>query len=585
MQKLHIFLFLLNTTLLCEAQSPLPYTLPVYSIRKDSAVSFGADSNYCGRSYDLKMNIYKPVGDGNTQRPLIIFVHGGAFTSGEDFNEYNMNAMAMEFAKRGYVAASINYREGHHLYPYGIGLPAPIGLGVLADWTANARLFVSDSAEVVRSLYRAQQDTKAAIRKLKERHLVDSSSLCKVFLGGHSAGGITVMAATFMDQASEKPILSGVQANAPNPNWVSDGFDFFGTWVVTQINGPQDRDDNAYRVHNPNPYNYEAASCYTRPDLGPIDGTVNTAGGYDAKIMGVAALAGAVIDTNVFAGPRKPAVFMYHIPNDMVVPYNIGRPFSFLNDLLTPAPNGKWPVFFGSYWMEQKLKAINYPAAHHLQVYDNGGDITNSHDLLPNPVIEADSVAQFFARVMDTSTACGNIILAISTDFTAKRLGNNVLLSWNAADASVLQKFVIERSADGNVFSLLAEIPNPAGSSFSFTDTRPLAGINYYRLKEVYKGGRIDHSPVRTVRFSLQPEISIFPNPAKDMLHIQAMGLSANQPAILYIYDMQGRIVLERSLSAINAISLPLSGLASGQYNLRLLQGSDSLYKNLIISK
>ena len=91
------------------------YTNPVFSIRKDSAVYVGTAPNYCGLGYDIKVNIYKPIGDFNTKRPVAICIHGGAFTSSEDFNEPLTNGLAQEFAKRGYVGVCIDYREGHHL--------------------------------------------------------------------------------------------------------------------------------------------------------------------------------------------------------------------------------------------------------------------------------------------------------------------------------------------------------------------------------------------------------------------------------------------------------------------------------------
>ncbi|CAN5805898.1 hypothetical protein BH11BAC4_BH11BAC4_14880 [soil metagenome] len=566
----------------------LPYTVPMYTVWKDSAVAIGTDINYCGRNYDLKMNIYKPVGDGNLQRPMAIFVHGGAFTSGEDFNEYNMNEMAKEFAKRGYVAASINYREGHHLYPYGIGSPAPINLGILADWTVSARLFVADSAEVLRSIYRAQQDTKAAIRKMKERNLTDSSSLCKVFIAGHSAGAITSIAAAFMDLPSEKSPLCGTTTTLINPNWTSGGFDLFGTWVITQVNGPQDRDDNAYQVHNPFPYNYDAAACYSRPDLGPIDGTVNNNGVLNTKIMGIASLAGAVVDTNIFIGSAKPAIFMYQIANDLVVPFNYGRPFNYLSDLLSPAPNSNWPVFYGSYWMQQKLLSINYPAAFHLQVFDNGGNLTNSHDILPSISVVADSVAQFFAKVMDTSTACLNIVLPISTSFTAIKQTRSTLLKWKSYNAGDIYSFIIERSVDGINYSAIGELVNPTGLLFSFIDMLPAPGINYYRLKEKMKSGYEDYSETRVINFNQTNVFIVYPNPSKDIISIDIAPALTAESGVIRLLDMQGKLVLEKNI-VINITGstevLHLGALVAGQYTLQLLSGRNFSNQRVILIK
>ncbi len=387
----------------------LPYTNAIYAVRKDSAVIYGVATNYCGRPDTLKMNIYKPVDNTDPLRPVIIFVHGGGFVSSENFNEFHMNAMAIQFAKRGYVAASIDYREGVHLYPYGTGAPGPNNLLATAavDWNGIAAAYATDQAEVLRAVFRAQQDLKAAIRFMKQNHLADSTSTCHVFTAGHSAGAITVLSAAFTDLPAEKPAQAGSNTTVANPAWVSGGFNLFGNWIITQINGPQDKDNRAYRIQNPAPFNYDAPACFLRPDLGATEGDQNIAAGYNSDIIGTAALAGAVIDTNLFTGPRHPGLFLYHIPNDMIVPFNSNYPFTFWSDILTPAPYSNWPVFYGSNWIRAKLQATGYPGPYKLQLFDNGGNITNSHDILPSDMVVADSIARFFAKILDTSTACG----------------------------------------------------------------------------------------------------------------------------------------------------------------------------------
>ncbi len=553
--------------------SQLPYTNPVYPVRKDSAVSYGVALNYCGRPDTLKMNIYKPVGDNNRLRPVMIFVHGGGFTSTETFNEYHMNALAIEFAKRGYVAASIDYREGHHLFNYGIGTPAPIGLGIFADWTEPARLYVSDSAEVVRSLYRAQQDTKAAIRLMKQHHLADSTSTCRVFIGGHSAGGITVTAAAFMDMPAEKSPLSGTTTAVANPNWISGGFDWFGSWVITQVNGPQDRDDAGYRAHNPAPFNYDAAACYTRPDLGTIEGDQNTSGGYNSNVLGVASLAGAVIDTNIFNGPNHPALYMYHIPNDIVVPYNYGYPFTFWQDLLSPAPHGRWPVFYGSSWMKGKLDRMNYAGPYKFQSFDNGGDITNSHDILPNDAVVADSLARFFAKVMDTSSICFTV-LAGGFDFSLSLQNEKLLLQWTA-DCGNISKYIIERSLNGQHFFAVDSILCNTSSVLQYIDRlAPAANKLYYRIKLIKQSGSYAYSSIRHISVHRQAGFSIFPNPAPGYFTLALPAETLNEQLVLHMLDATGREIFKKEFKAQQQQRFYTGRISNGVYRIVLSGGT-----------
>ena len=77
-----------------------------------------------------------------TSRPVIIFIHTGAFFSGH--NELDdVVALSTASAKRGYVAVSINYR---------------LGLNIISSYSGE------------RAVYRGVQDASAAVRYLKEFH-------------------------------------------------------------------------------------------------------------------------------------------------------------------------------------------------------------------------------------------------------------------------------------------------------------------------------------------------------------------------------------------------------------------------------
>jgi len=81
----------------------------VYANSPDLPFWFWIESNT--QDIDLDMDIYEPVGDTLTSRPVIIFAHTGAFFSGN--NELDdVVDLSISAAKRGYVAVSINYRLG-----------------------------------------------------------------------------------------------------------------------------------------------------------------------------------------------------------------------------------------------------------------------------------------------------------------------------------------------------------------------------------------------------------------------------------------------------------------------------------------
>ncbi len=102
---------------------------------------FGALPPY-NNFQDLLCDIYEPCGDAETERPLLVVIHGGAWAGG---NKRDMAPYCHQMALRGYVVVSISYRLS--ITPN------------LLCW--NAEL---DENKFFRAFYRAMQDAKAAVR-------------------------------------------------------------------------------------------------------------------------------------------------------------------------------------------------------------------------------------------------------------------------------------------------------------------------------------------------------------------------------------------------------------------------------------
>jgi predicted esterase len=151
----------------------------------------------------LLMDIFIPKNDTLKKRPAIIFLHGGAFILGSRNNE-DMVAMCDSFARRGYVTATIDYRLGMGAVINRIfGIPVGIQIS-----KTNAR----------RALYRATQDSRAAIRFLKhhaENYGIDTS---KIFMAGSSAGAIATLNNFYLGEneippeAAQNPGLGSIDA-------------------------------------------------------------------------------------------------------------------------------------------------------------------------------------------------------------------------------------------------------------------------------------------------------------------------------------------------------------------------------------
>jgi len=147
-----------------------------------SNLQYGSAVNSSGVNQALLLDLYQPAGDTLTSRPAIVFVHGGGFSGGDKASGV-APVMATDFAKRGYVTVSINYRL----------IAGPCGGSNLGGACTLAALD-------------AGPDAQAAVRWLRAnaaRYRVDPT---RIGISGESAGAIT---AALVGMRGDDPGTSG----------------------------------------------------------------------------------------------------------------------------------------------------------------------------------------------------------------------------------------------------------------------------------------------------------------------------------------------------------------------------------------
>ena len=191
------------------AQSPCAtgrYATDVFAnYTTTSDIVYGQNTSWNGASTTLKLDVYQPTGDAETNRPLVILVHGGSFIGGTK-TDGDVVTMCQKFAKKGYVTASIDYRLG--FFPF-------------------------DSANAVKAVVRAVQDLRAAVRffykdkQTTNTYKIDTNN---IYVGGSSAGAITSLHLAYLDQECEVSDylnqatitqLGGLEGTSGNPGYSS----------------------------------------------------------------------------------------------------------------------------------------------------------------------------------------------------------------------------------------------------------------------------------------------------------------------------------------------------------------------------
>ncbi len=268
---------------ICDA-SNCYYDSPCYpNIAAPATYTFATVHNVyksATANIDLKMDVYSPctlpnpitntVSDPNCngcKRPFILLIHAGAFRVG---CRSAMASECIEFAQRGYVAATIDYRLGWVPGDQQTGncngdrFCYPDSCAELDKNTCKA--IYKDSNQF--AVYRAIQDAHAALRFIVHYASQLNIDVNSIYIGGQSAGAVTAVNLAYVSQS-------------------------------------------------------EINSRY--PNIMPVLGRIDTAGNSftnDFTISGVYNNWGAVMDTTFINGTvNRIPMIAFHGWNDNVVPY------------------------------------------------------------------------------------------------------------------------------------------------------------------------------------------------------------------------------------------------------------------------
>jgi hypothetical protein len=222
---------------------------------------------------DLKMDIYKAKAsvDTKTDRPVIIFLHTGNFLpppingspNGLKTDSSGI-VLCQEWAKRGYVAVSIDYRLG---------------------WNPLAATAEERRGQLLNAVYRAIHDTKEAVRTLKTDAATYGIDSSRVVLYGEGTGAYIALAYETLDKNSEME-LPKFSAGGVGPSYIN------------------------------------------RANVGEIDGSGGTFNLYasstvSTKIKAVVAAGGALADTSWLEAGNVPMI-SFHCVRDPFAPFSQG---------------------------------------------------------------------------------------------------------------------------------------------------------------------------------------------------------------------------------------------------------------------
>lgn len=107
------------------------------------------------------------------------------------------------------------------------------------------------------------------------------------------------------------------------------------------------------------------------------------------------------------------------------------------------------------------------------------------------------STARMYFNLDDVNTQQSVVLDESALELVGENYGDFNALSWELGNGLVFERFLLERSADGQRFQAIAETDAPEGQSlFSEMDAEPLEGSNFYRVTALDANGQMSHSNV-----------------------------------------------------------------------------------------
>ncbi|MDR6803513.1 hypothetical protein J2Y45_000783 [Dyadobacter sp. BE34] len=174
--------------------------------------------------------------------------------------------------------------------------------------------------------------------------------------------------------------------------------------------------------------------------------------------------------------------------------------------------------------------------------------------------------------------------------FNAKAAGTKVEVTWKTASERNNSHFIIERSYNARNFEEVGRVEGKGDSnsevSYSFTDSKPLAGTSYYRLKQVdfdsvvegsVQKGEETLSRIVSVELDKTSAMSVAPNPSTEYFEIKL-----DVPTKISkwrLVDINGRLVKDNGTGS----RVDLSNLSPGEYIVEVVTANGDKYIKKVI--
>ena len=496
----------------------------------------------------LLCDIYEPKNDTLTDRPVIVLIHTGSFLppvlNGQATGSKNDNSIVencMRWAKKGYVAVAMTYRQG---------------------WNPTSPSQAVRTATILQAAYRGIHDTKAMVRYLRKTVAEDGNTYgiddSKIVLGGQGTGAYLSMGYITLDTVSELFIYPKFwDTSDPDPSnhvpLISPQFPIPGP--VTYGYGNLDGTDTTYYPANFPPFNFPVDVLWNFPNNPSYSNDVSMAFN----------LGGTLADLDWLDGNQVPHV-SFHCENDPFAAIDEGVIIvPTTGDIVIPDVIGSRVAnHYNTLWGNNSAfnqAGLNDTLTHMANSYNS-----NWNHPLNDGSLVYDGLYVFDTPAPDTvPNAFGEMPYHESSPWDW----------WDLATYDMMFAAVNGAPAGYGAANSLLGSPNSGSDSIPMLYLDTIHGYLNPRMYEVLGlGGSTDFNEV------IETTTHIYPNPAKDNINIVSYAELINS---VEVYNLSGQKVLSKKVNNGTTTKLNTSGLSKGVYIVDVKSRISSVKKKIII--
>ncbi len=185
--------------------------------------------------------------------------------------------------------------------------------------------------------------------------------------------------------------------------------------------------------------------------------------------------------------------------------------------------------------------------------------------------------------VISVFSTCQILLPFKLAGFQAKINNGSTVLNWITTDAYNFSQFMIERSTDGSnwtdIGSRKIDEYSFAKNHFIFSDEKPQAGKNFYRLKTIDFDGSENYSETTSVNFMLSSG-DLLQTGANPFYNELKLVKKSEESLIICVYSSEGKLVYNSRIRK-GTHAIPSSSWDKGLYFIRAasMSGKTESYK------